>query len=168
MKVRTGLIPVAAIFPFAWALACHDVNTQVTTPTLPPAVQSLKASLAPFASLRLAKSAGYNIAITDCMSTSDEGAMGVHFGNSNYIDGVTDEQHPEALIFEPGTDGQMTLVGVAFLVPFSAVPRTAAAPQLFGQRFQVNDVFGAWVLHVWTHRSNPSGLFATRNTRVHC
>jgi hypothetical protein len=48
------------------------------------------------------------------------------------------------------------------------VPKTAAAPALFGQKFIQNDVFGLWTLHVWTHRTNPSGLFASWNPRVHC
>jgi hypothetical protein len=39
---------------------------------------------------------------------------------------------------------------------------------LFGQKFSQNEVFGVWALHVWTHRTNPRGLFAPWNPRVHC
>jgi hypothetical protein len=139
-----------------------------TEPVLPTDVEALRESLAPYSSLQLAKDAGYATAITDCMSNGDEGAMGVHFGNTALFDGISDPLKPEVLIYEPGNGGQMSLVGVEFLVPFAVTPKTSAAPVLFGQKFQVNDVFGVWALHVWTHRSNPSGLFANWNPRVHC
>jgi hypothetical protein len=131
-------------------------------------VEQLRASLAPFASLGLAKNAGYKTAITDCMSNGDIGAMGIHFGNTALFDGVTDSLQPEIVIYEPGTNGEMSLVGVEFIVPFAAIPKTSAAPELFGQKFVPDDVFGLWALHVWTHRTNPSGLFASWNPRVHC
>ena len=94
--------------------------------------------------------------------------MGVHFANLPLIDATVDASQPEVLVYEPGTDGEKSLVGVEFLVPFTARPKTAGAPVLFGQQFKQNDVFGVWALHVWTHRTNPSGLFATWNPRVHC
>ena len=131
-------------------------------------VATLREALAPYTSLKLAKDAGYNVAITDCMSNGDEGAMGIHFGNGALIDGTADPLHPEVLIYEPGTNGEMSLVGVEFIIPLTVLPKTAPAPVLFGQKFVVNDVFGVWALHVWTHRANPSGLFAQWNPRVHC
>ena len=94
--------------------------------------------------------------------------MGVHFGNPALIDGTTDAARPEVLIYEPGPSGAMSLVGVEFVVPFAIVPKSAPAPVLFGERFIPDDVFGLWTLHVWTHRANPSGLFARWNPRVHC
>jgi hypothetical protein len=168
MKMTTRRVLFAALIPFLGVGAGGCGSDSPVEPTLPADVEALRASLAPYSSLALAKMAGYNTAITDCMSNGDEGAMGVHFGDPGIIDGTADAMHPEALIYEPGTNGEMSLVGVEFLVPFSAVPKTAAAPVLFGQKFQVNDVFGVWALHVWTHRSNPSGLFANWNPRVHC
>ncbi|PYP79861.1 MAG: hypothetical protein DMD35_07040 [Gemmatimonadetes bacterium] len=153
--------------PVAWGVACHDGDGP-TAPAIPPAVQQLKESLAPYSSLALAKSAGYDLALTDCMSNGDEGAMGVHWANVTLIDGRADASHPEALIYEPGTDGQASLVGVEYIVPYAIVPKTSPAPELFGQKFTQNEVFAVWALHVWTHRANPSGLFASWNPRVHC
>lgn len=167
LKVKTALIAVATLVPFVWAVACNDKN-DVTEPTVPPGVAELRASLEPYTSLSLAKAAGYKDAITDCMSNGDLGAMGVHWGNTTLFDGTTDANHPEVLIYEPGTDGQASLVGVEFLVPFAVRPKTSPAPELFGQKFVVNDVFGVWALHVWTHRTNPAGTFASWNARVHC
>ena len=102
------------------------------------------------------------------MSNGDVGAMGIHFGNTTLIDGAVDALHPEVLIYEPGTNGEMSLVGVEFIIPFAVLPKASPAPVLFGQEFQADDAFGLWGLHVWTHRTNPSGLFATWNPRVHC
>ena len=167
LKITLRRILGAAVGPLLMASACDDADNP-TTPALPPAVLELRAALAPYSSLALAKAAGYGTAITDCMSNGDEGAMGTHFGNPGLMDGAVDPLRPEALIYEPGTDGQMSLVGVEFIVPFSAIPKTAPAPVLFGQTFAVNDVFGVWALHVWTHRLNPTGTFASWNPRVHC
>ena len=139
-----------------------------TAPNEPAGVEQLRESLAPYSSLALAKAAGYSTALTDCMSNGDEGAMGVHWAKTGLIDATADALHPEALIYEPGTNGEASLVGVEFIVPYTSVPRAAAAPQLFGQNFSQNDVFQVWALHVWTHRANPSGLFASWTPRVHC
>jgi hypothetical protein len=145
-------------------------RTWPTAPSFEPpnGIEALRASLAPYSSLALAKKAGYNAALTDCMSNGDVGAMGVHFAKTDLLDAHVDAVQPEALIYEPGTNGEMSLVGVEFIVPFTAVSKQSPAPVLFGQRFAVNDVFGVWALHVWTHRSNPRGLFSPWNPRVHC
>jgi hypothetical protein len=139
-----------------------------TAPKEPAGVDLLRASLAPYSSLALAKGAGYSTALTDCMSNGDQGAMGVHWAKTSLIDAAADPLQPEALIYEPGTNGEASLVGVEFVVPYTAVARNATAPTLFGQDFSQNDVFQVWALHVWTHRANPSGLFAPWNPRVHC
>jgi hypothetical protein len=169
MKVCIRPILFAVLAPLAWAAACGgDNGTSPAPESLPASVEALRASLDAYTSLALAKKAGYNAAITDCMSNGDLGAMGVHFGNPAFIDGVADSLHPEVLIYEPGTNGEMSLVGVEFLVPYAAIPKTGTAPVLFGRNFSQNDVFQVWALHVWTHRANPSGLFAPWNPRVHC
>lgn len=163
----TTRIPTALLFvTLALSAACSDEDS--TAPKLPADVQALRTVLEPYTSLSKAKAEGYATAITDCMSNGDEGAMGVHWGNPALIDGATEALRPEALIYEPGANGEMSLVGVEFIVPFAVHPKTAAPPTLFGQQFKVNDVFGVWAMHVWTHRSNPSGLFASWNPRVHC
>lgn len=166
MSMSHRIVLYGSVLGLVLAVACSA--DRVTTASATPDVEALRASLAPYASFSLAKTAGYNTPITDCMSNGDEGAMGVHFANTALIDATPDALQPEALIYEPGTNGEMSLVGVEFIVPFALHPKTAAPPVLLGQQFTVNDVFGVWALHVWTHRSNPSGLFASWNPRVHC
>lgn len=165
MERRTITI-ASALVVLATALACGATKT--SEPEVPSDVQALRANLAPYSSLALAKSAGYSVAITDCMSNGDLGAMGVHFGNTTLIDDKLDALKPEVLIYEPGNNGEMSLVGVEFILPFAVRPKTSAPPELFGQRFSPDETFGLWTLHVWTHRANPSGLFAPWNPRVHC
>jgi len=150
----------------ALVAACEDSG--ITEPEIPAGVTALHTALAPYASFTLALADGYDVAITDCMSNGDEGAMGIHYGNPSLIDGLVDPLHPEVLIYEPGSGAQMNLVGVEFIVPFSMLPKTSPAPVLFGQSFTQNEIFGVWALHVWTHRANPSGLFSPWNPRVHC
>jgi hypothetical protein len=169
MRLRIPLIAFAVLAPLGWAVACGGSDsTSPAAETLPPGVEALRSSLDAYTSLSLAKKAGYSVAITDCMSNGDLGAMGIHFGNPAFIDGVAEPLHPEVLIYEPGTNGEMSLVGVEFIVPYEAIPKSGTAPVLFGQKFSQNDVFQVWALHVWTHRTNPSGLFASWNPRVHC
>lgn len=169
MRISNRFVLLTALLPLAWAAACGDNDSTSPSPTaLPAEVETLRDSLAAFTSPALARQAGYNTALTDCMSNGDIGAMGVHIAKTDLLDAVADRFHPEALIYEPGTGGEMSLVGVEFVVPFAAVAKTAPAPELFGQKFVPIEEFGVWGLHVWTHRSNPSGLFALWNPRVHC
>ena len=54
---------------------------------------------------------------TPCVSGPNEGAMGVHFVLPDRIgDGVLDADEPEALIYEPLSNGAFRLVGVEFIV----------------------------------------------------
>jgi hypothetical protein len=165
MKCSARMFQCATLLLLVTGAAC---SRSTTSPTPPSGVSALRESLAPYASLALAKNAGYNTALTDCMSNGDVGAMGIHYANTSLIDGTADSLHPEALIYEPGSSGEGSLVGVEFIVPYEAVSKQSPPPSLFGQSFLPNDVFGIWMLHVWTHRTNPSGTFATWNPRVHC
>ena len=167
MKLRLLTILVVPLLPLLLAGACGG-NRGTTTIPVPDQLDALHASLEPYSSLALAKKGGYATQITDCMSNGDQGAMGLHFGNPTLIDSVSDARHPEVLIYEPGHSGEMSLVGVEFVVPFDVVPKTGRPPELFGQKFSPNDVFGLWGLHVWTHRTNPNGRFTSWNPRVHC
>jgi hypothetical protein len=159
MKLQPHTI-IVALLPLLLAGACGGGSRSLTTTApVPTQLQALHASLAPYSSLALARKGGYTAQITDCMSNGDEGAM---------IDSVPAALHPDVLIYEPGHNGEMSLVGVEFVVPFALVPKSGKVPELFGEKFAPNDVFGLWGLHVWTHRTNPSGKFASWNPRVHC
>ena len=54
MTVRTRWLIALVIAPVLWGVACHDTDAPTATP-IPPEVQALKSSLAPYSSLALAK-----------------------------------------------------------------------------------------------------------------
>lgn len=162
MSYRNGVV-LTSFAAVAFGLACHDSSG----PSFPPDVQQMRNAVAAYASFERAQQDGWGTAITDCMASA-AGGMGIHYGNTALIDGTVDPLRPEVLMYEPGSNGTLTFVGVEFIVPFSARPKDGPAPQAFGRSFAPNDAFGVWALHVWTTRTNPSGLFADWNPRVHC
>jgi hypothetical protein len=116
-----------------------------------------------------------NAAISDefvllhpCEVRGDEGPVGIVYVNfARLLDGVIDEESPDALIYEPSTNGQPTLVGVEFAIPY-AMWHEPQPPQLMGASFQSEDEFGVFALHAWVWRENPEGMFAETNPRVSC
>jgi len=112
-----------------------------------------------------------------CVSSPEEGAMGIHYVNGALVDGVPDADHPELLIYEQ-RHGRLNLVGVEYLViaaPWDAAhTATPGAPVLQGQLFNyvgAPNRYGLpafYELHVWAWKDNPKGPFADFNPRVSC
>jgi hypothetical protein len=113
-----------------------------------------------------------------CVSGPEEGAMGVHFVNQEFLfDGELDVNEPEALIYEL-KNGQARLVGVEYIVLAaqwdSAHTAPPAPPVLEGQLFHFNEspnrfrLDPFYELHVWAWRENPNGAFVDWNPRVSC
>jgi hypothetical protein len=114
-----------------------------------------------------------------CVSSPEEGAMGIHYVNAALVgDGALDATKPEFLIYEQ-RDGQLHLLGVEFLVFAAqwndpAAGNPPGAPVLQGQLFNLVsapnryglDAF--YELHVWAWRDNPKGAFADFNPAVSC
>jgi hypothetical protein len=111
-----------------------------------------------------------------CVSSPEEGAMGVHFIKGSILfDGKFDPQEPEALIYEV-TDRRARLVGAEFIIPAAEwhAQNGAAPPVILGQ--QTNFVgspnrFGLpafYELHVWAFRNNTKGTYADFNPAVSC
>src|SRR5262249_41444984 len=109
---------------------------------------------------------------TPCVSGPDHGAMGVHFVLPDRLgDGVVDANEPEALIYEPLTNGALRLVGVEFIALASTVTEP---PKLEGHLLNLvgePDRFGLpafYEMHVWAWEENRQGNFADWNTDVSC
>ena len=110
-----------------------------------------------------------------CVSGSDHGAMGIHYVNGNLLNGTIDVNHPQALIYEPSPNGQMTLVGVE-LITFAStwLQNNSSPPVLEGQVFLYVDspnrfnIPAFFELHVWAWRDNPQGDFVDWNDHVTC
>jgi hypothetical protein len=119
--------------------------------------------------------AGYG-RFLDCFLNHDVGGMGQHYVSGELVgDDVLDPLQPEALVYEPTTDGEMILVAFEYLV-FAEVwdPNNTGreAPVLFDQPFHLKtnipDTPPVWALHVWLWTHNPEGLFADYNPLVFC
>ena len=159
------------------ATAAHAESTLRRPHPGGPAGQLVQAwaATARFHSVETARKAGYE-PVGPCVQTP-AGALGIPYGNLALLnDGKVDPSKPEALLYEPRTDGGLRLVGVEYILidrdqdPASVDDR----PTLFGQAFDgpTAEPQAGLPLHydleVWLWRHNPDGLFATFNRNVHC
>ena len=116
-----------------------------------------------------------------CVSGPDAGAMGLHFLNGDLLNevnngGVFDPTRPQIVLYEPGLDGRLRLVGADFLVFADAwdAKHPHDPPQLMGQLFHFFESpnrFGLpafYTLHVWAWKDNPSGAFVNWHPDVSC
>lgn len=136
----------------------------------------------------VANATGY-APVLGCVSGPDHGAMGIHYVNTSLINGETllsngevDATKPQALIYEPQSNGEPKLVGVEFIILASALPPNAA-PEVEGHLMQYIDgpstsrpkatpnrygLPAFFELHVWAWQDNPQGSFADWNNHVTC
>jgi hypothetical protein len=142
-----------------------------------PLVEKVRNATAQFKDINVAIAHGW-VPATPCVSGPDTGAMGVHFVLPARIGGgVPNAEQPQALIYEPMSNGAMRLVGVEFIViadawasnnPGGGVPALdgnlmnyVGAPNRYG-------LPAFYELHVWAWENNPKGSFADWNTLVTC
>jgi hypothetical protein len=111
-----------------------------------------------------------------CIDNLPAGAMGVHYVNGSYVGDTTlDPTTPEAVVYEPMSNGRLRLVALEYIV-FQAAwdAEHSSPPELFGQPFMLVTApnrFGIpafYQLHTWIWKDNPSGMFQMWNPRVHC
>ncbi len=129
-------------------------------------IMTIRDATAKFKTIEAAEAAGYK-RVTDCVQHQPAGAMGYHFQNNALLDATLDLEHPEVLVYEKMPDGTFQLNGVEFLVPISAW-KSNDPPRIMGQALIKVDSIGFWFLHVWTWKTNPSGLFGPWNPDVKC
>jgi hypothetical protein len=148
------------------ALLAISVGSAALADDSNPLADKVRAADARFSDVAVAKSEGY--APIPCVSGPDGGAMGIHYVNQKLIDDpAVDVAHPEAILYEPGANGALTLVAVEYITP-----KGPAA--LGGQLFTFTNApnrYGLppfYSLHVWAWRDNPMGAFADMNPNVSC
>jgi hypothetical protein len=107
------------------------------------------------------------ILLHECEVRPGEGQAGAVYVNLSRLTGGIDPSNPPGLLYEPGRNGRMSLVGAELAVPFALWPH-ADPPEFFGAQFQPEEEFGVYGLHVWIWRHNPDGMFAQANPRVSC
>jgi hypothetical protein len=128
---------------------------------------SLRRATAPFHNFKKADEAGYKERITPCWYHNELGAMGYHYANLEFLNGSVNLLEPEALMYEPNSNGQLNLVGLEYIVPIEAW-EGEEEPMLLGQKFHTNEGLGLYTLHIWLWRQNPAGMFADWNPKVSC
>ena len=103
-----------------------------------------------------------------CVSGGAGGAMGVHFVNADLLDDAPpDVNRPEALIYEPQSDGSYRLVGVEYITLAGPAALDGHLMNFVGSpnRYGLPSFYE---LHVWAWRDNPIETFADFNPRVSC
>ena len=114
-----------------------------------------------------ARAAGYTKQYPEGCIQVEQGSQGFHFMNEALVDDKVDVSTPELLMFEPKADGSLELIGVDYAIPFDKWT-AAAPPTVLGRPMMRNEPLKVWALHIWTHRENPSGMFAPYNPSVSC
>ena len=128
-----------------------------------------------FKDVKVAEAEGYALTF-GCVSGSDEGAMGLHYINFDLVKGgVIDVTHPQAIIYEPTSNGGAKLTGADYLVLADTWNKShSSPPELMGQLFHLFDApnrFGLpafYTLHVWAWKENPNGAFVNWHPNVSC
>jgi hypothetical protein len=168
--VAIGLTAIVVTVPAVGALAA---GSRQTGPTL---IDTVREATQNFQDPNNAT--GY-ASTGNCVSSPEEGAMGIHYANPDLIgDGLLDGSKPELLLYEQ-RHGKLELLGVEFIVFAAqwndpAAGNPPGAPVLQGQLFNYVpapnryglDAF--YELHVWAWRDNPKGSFADFNPKVKC
>jgi hypothetical protein len=111
-----------------------------------------------------------------CIDKPGVGGMGVHYVKGSLVgDGAVSAATPEALVYEPTTDGKPRLVAVEYVVFQDAWDAAhSSPPSLFGRHFMLvpaGNRYGLpafYELHAWIWKQNPSGMFSDWNPHVSC
>ena len=171
-KRRTGgalglaaiLATVAAVVPVATAAGTGDGP-----------LQQVRDATRRYRNVDSAIDAGY-VQFLGCVHEPLAGSMGIHFVNGTLAGDTTiDPAKPEALIYEVEPNGQLSLVGVEYIVFQQAWDALHnQPPSLFGQPFMLvpspnrYGIPAFYELHAWAWKANPTGPFKDWNPKVLC
>jgi hypothetical protein len=119
--------------------------------------------------------AGY-VQFFGCVHEPLAGSMGIHFVNGALAgDTVVDAAAPEALMYEVRPNGQLSLVGVEYVVFQEAWDAEHdAPPELFGHSFHLVEepnrygIPSFYALHAWAWKDNPTGAHEDWNPTALC
>lgn len=149
------------------AAAMGGLDPDELSPGLMRDLARARSATARFHRFTAADDAQYDFLFMDmCMENQPTGGMGYHYVNVGLLDDVVEVEQPEAVMYEPGPNGQLRLVGLEYVIP-AAAWTSEDPPVLFGRQFVLNQ-FDLWALHVWIWKNNPSGIFADWNPTVSC
>ena len=133
-------------------------------PALNKELAALRAYIAPYHSYEKAIEDGYVLDITGYRSM-----MGHHYLKPEYLDANFSLIQPEVLMYAPGPNGKMRLVGVEYATIIEDMNNPPPAPEGFTGAtdvWAINTEFNVWTLHVWVGLNNPNGIFSMHNPRL--
>lgn len=172
----------ALVAAAALSLACADEQPLAPEPAVQPTMEAaslpaaagmnqvlatLRRVTARYHDLDAALADGF-VFLHPCEDRPGEGPVGiVYIHPGRMLDGAIDPSLPDALLYEPTSNGKPTLTGVEMVVPHALWP-SQDPPTFLGATFQTEEEFGVYGLHVWIWRHNPEGMFAQSNPRVSC
>jgi hypothetical protein len=170
---QIALLSVTVLAISSLALAQHTMQAAAAG-TQNKLVQTVREATKQYLDINNAITAGY-APFLGCVSGSDHGAMGVHYVNGSLLNGTVNATQPQALIYEPSSNGQMKLVGVEYIADATTwLQNNSGPPVLDGQVFLFvaspnrYDIPSFFELHVWAWRDNPQGSFVDWNDHVSC
>lgn len=137
-----------------------------------PDYAEIRAATAQYHLLEAAQSAGYVLVpgLDYCFNKPGVGAMGFHYIQTTSLDLNLDPEQPEAMVYEPGPDGQLQLAAVEYIVPAALWDNAgnSSPPELLGTSLHLNQALGVYVLHAWIWKNNPTGILEDWNPTVAC
>lgn len=142
-----------------------------------PLIDKVRNASARYINVNTAIADGFVVA-TPCVSGPDAGAMGVHLVlPARLATGVLDAEQPQALVYEPKSNGELRLVAAEFIVFESVWASQHAAGSVPALEGNLLNYIGApnryglpalYEIHVWAWEGNPHGSYADWNTQVTC
>jgi hypothetical protein len=153
----------------------HHEQTSDQTDKQSALLKIVRQSTARFKDVKVAEAEGYTLTF-GCVSGSDQGAMGLHYINFDLVKAdVIDATRPQAIIYEPTSNGGVKLIGVDYLAIADTWDKNhSSPPDLMGQwfhYFETPNRFGLpafYTLHVWAWKENPNGAFVNWHPNVSC
>jgi len=152
------------------SLLSSSMNAKNPTPvaemTEAELLKALRQATSRFHSTTQAIKAGHQ-ADDHCVSVPGLGGMGYHWVNPSLVDPVFDPLKPEAVLYATGSDGELRLVALEYIVVNVGQPRPMFGDKPF-------DIGGTplpvphWSLHVWLYEENPSGIYTPFNPNITC
>ena len=164
--VRSQHLALVGLAAFA-LVSCSSAHMAGHGVSEAPLAREVRQATERYQDVKAATAAGY-APFLGCVSSPQDGAMGIHYVNGQYLkDDKIDIARPEAVMYEPMADGRLKLVAVEYI--------TSKGPaSLDGQLFNFNSApnrYGLgefYELHVWAWKGNPTGTFADMNPKVSC
>lgn len=159
--------------PAHWDVQLGRLGAEAVGTDMDNTLNLLRANVDAFKNPDAAKNAGWHLVygLDNCFEYPGVGGMGIHYINTDMLDTSVDPLTPEAMVYQTGANGNLTLGAVEWIVPaakWDAEAHGGLLPEVLGHQFHLNQALGVYVLHAWIFTDNPAGMFNDWNPNVSC